>query len=143
MEREARRARPGSRSGGDPFEALRALVQRAERDVNELLTGLTRGGVFGSALGAWQRAELGARRAARGAFGWWFASLNLPTRSDVLRLGRRLAEIEQQLARLEDELAASRPREPAARTDTGARPARTRKPPLRPHGPPAPPRVPS
>lgn len=145
MERDAQRQpRREKVAGFDPFEALRSLVQRAERDLNRALTELSRGGAFGTAAGAWQRAELGARRAARGAFGWWFASLNLPTRSDVIRLGRRLAEIEKQLARLESSLdAASADRTPPFATrrparlqrdgsvgDTAGRPRRTRKPPL-------------
>lgn len=149
MERDARRrTRAGKTAAFDPFEALRGLVQRAERDLNDALTGLSRGDAFGTAAGAWQRAELGLRRGARGLFGWWFSSLNLPTRSDVIRLGRRLAEIEKQLARLEGNLGASpasaaasaaRTRAPrrrhddAASADTGERPRRTRKPP-----PPAP-----
>jgi len=144
MERDAKRRRTSA--APDPLDALRALLERGERDLNALLNRVSGTERASAIAGLLQRADLGFRRAARGALGTWFASWNLPTRSDVIRLGKRLAEIEKTLARLEARLDAAGPTPPRERARTAARtparigalrdaadarPPRTRKPPLR------------
>jgi hypothetical protein len=73
-----------------------------------------------------------------------FESINLPTRTDVIRMGKMLAQIEQRLTQLENAQRQNAPREHAAREVNGVerprpmqaqaatdrpRPPRTRRPP--------------
>jgi hypothetical protein len=130
--------------GWDPLKGLRDLLDQGERSLNELLAersaserqNAIRGRIGNLVLDAQKRNwELWAR---------WFHTINLPTRTDVIRMGKVLAQLEQRLTHLETSLrnverrlaadaprANGRPAHPptVVTASDRPRPARTRRPP--------------
>jgi len=118
----------------DPLEALRGLLDDGERLLNELLSSRSAEGDTSALRSRLVDASMDARRRFRDGWGRTFQTINLPTRTDVIRLGKRVAEVEDGIARIEAQLrrierAVAPDARPAARSATGARPKRTRQPP--------------
>ena len=122
----------------DPLQALRQLLDQGERTLNQILaerSTLDRRNELRARL---SRAMLDARRTNWRNWGRLFEAINLPTRTDVIRLGKTLGQLEQRLSQLENALRAEgrsppsrepkRPGMAPAATDR-PRPRRTRKPP--------------
>jgi hypothetical protein len=76
---------------------------------------------------------LNMQRNMNEAMGRWFSAMNLPTRTDVLSLANRLADIEDRLGGIEQGLSKLAPKAASAPkpATAAARPARTRKPPAK------------
>jgi hypothetical protein len=114
----------------DPFDLFRGLASRLERGLEQAAgrgvrsDGFTR--VMHQALGV----SLLARRLSRQAQDGLLGALNLPSRSDLLKLGERLQALEDRVIGLSADLGARR----AGRALAAPRPAltappRTKKPP--------------
>jgi hypothetical protein len=132
----------GSARSWDPLQSLRQLLDQGERSLNEILAERSARDRNNAARSLLSRVLLDAQRLNWRVWGSVFETINLPTRTDVIRLGKTLAQLEQRLTQLENGLraseraasahepaAAKRPTlTPPAATDR-ARPRRTRKPP--------------
>ena len=128
----ARRDRPT-----DPLQALREMIDSGERLLNELLSERSAEGDVSALRSRLADASMDAQRRFRDGWGRTFQTINLPTRTDVIRLGKRIAEVEDGVARIEAQLRRiERVVAPDARPDAsaggGARPKRTRQPASRP-----------
>ena len=115
----------------DPFQIWRDWVSQSERQWNDFFNEMMATEQFGESMGQMTQTYLTMQRNMSEAFGRYFVSLNLPTRTDVLTLGNRLVEIEDRLSKIEaqlEKMAATEGQEedgPSPRK----KPARTRKPP--------------
>jgi hypothetical protein len=134
-----------SSRGWDPLQSLRELLDRAERSLNEVLAERSGGDRRNELRSLLSRVVLDAQRLHWRIWGRAFETINLPTRTDVIRMGKTLAQIEQRLTQLENALrgAARQPDRPAGRAIEGERerrptaqtatdrprPSRTRRPP--------------
>jgi hypothetical protein len=119
----------------DPFQTLREWLDRAERSLNQRLADRSAGVDASRVRGRLSQAALDLQKVVWELWARYFQSINLPTRTDILRLGKRLAEIEDAIARLEAQLRnAESPRPSASESPRAApsaahRPPRTRRPP--------------
>jgi len=124
-----RRERPS-----DPLQALREMLDNGERLLNELLSNRSAEGSSSELRARLLDASMDTRRRFRDGWGRTFQTINLPTRTDILRLGKRIAEVEDGIARIEAQLrriehVIAPDARPAAPTGGGAGPKRTRRPP--------------
>lgn len=126
--------------GWDPLQSLRQLLDQGERSLNEILAERSARDRNNAARSLLSRVLLDAQRLNWRVWGSVFETINLPTRTDVIRLGKTLAQLEQRLTQLENGLRASEraasahesaPKRaiPTAPATDRARPRRTRKPP--------------
>lgn len=113
----------------DPFQLWRDWLTQSERQWNEFFNQMMGTEEFGRAMGAMMDAYLNTQRTFSDAFGRYFSSINVPTRTDVLTLGNRLTEIEERLASIESLLRGMAPAEPAEPPAPAPRPPRTKRPP--------------
>ena len=116
------------------LQALREMLDNGERLLNELLSERSAEGNASALRSRLSDASMDAQRRFRDAWGRTFQTINLPTRTDVIRLGKRIAEVEDGVARIEAQLRRiERVVAPEARSGApaggGARPKRTRRPP--------------
>lgn len=129
-----------SARGWDPLQSLRQLLDQGERSLNEILAERSTRDRNNAARGLVSRLLLDAQRLNWRVWGSVFETINLPTRTDVIRLGKTLTQLEQRLTQLENGLRASEraasAHDPAPKraslTPPAAdrpRPRRTRKPP--------------
>src|SRR5262245_44796859 len=124
--------------GFDPLQGLRELLDKGERSLNEVLAQGSTSERSQAVRSGLSRILLDAQRRNWELWGRWFRTINVPTRSDVIRLGKTLAQLEQRMAQMEAALhrlerrsgAANEPPRPAAAGDR-PRPSRTRLPPSR------------
>lgn len=125
--------------GWDPLQSLRQLLDQGERNLNEILAERSARERSNAVRSLLSRVLLDAQRLNWRVFGSIFETINLPTRTDVIRLGKTLAQLEQRLTQLENGLraqeraaSAHEPKRasltPPPATDR-PRPRRTRKPP--------------
>lgn len=119
----------------DPLQALRDLLDNAERRLNEVLSEWSAREDMSALRARISDATLETQKRAWEMWARYFQAINLPTRTDIIRLGKRLAEIEQSLARIEAQLrgleragssSEGRPLSPGVGPE---RPRRTRRPP--------------
>lgn len=131
-------AEPGAQQGWDPLQALRQLLDRGERSLNEILAERSAGDRRNELRSLLSRVVLDARRVNWRVWGRVFETVNLPTRTDVIRMAKTLAQIEQRLTHLENAQregiahanGVERPRPTQAQTSSDRpRPPRTRRPP--------------
>jgi hypothetical protein len=126
--------------GWDPLQGLRELLDQGERTLNETLAERSASERRNAIRGRISNLLLDAQKRNWELWGRWFQAINVPTRTDVLRMGKVLTQLEQRLTQLETSLksverrlgaegarAAVKPQAPPA-TDR-PRPARTRRPP--------------
>jgi len=126
------------RRGFDPLQGLRELLDKGERSLNEALAQRSTSDRSQAVRSGLSRILLDAQKANWDLWGRWFRTINVPTRSDVIRLGKTLTQLEQRMAQLETSLrklerrngAADERPAPRAANDR-PRPPRTRLPPSR------------
>jgi hypothetical protein len=117
-------------AASDPFQVWREWVDQAERQLNSALSEMMETERFSKSSGRMLDLMLGFQSTMSSATQRYFSTLNLPTRTDVLQLGDRLASIEERLGLIEQALSALVPETAGRRTATAApRPRRTRQPP--------------
>ena len=117
----------------DPLQALREMLDDGERRLNELISNTSAEDSPSALRSRLVDVSMDTQRRLRDAWGRTFSTINLPTRTDVIRLGKRIAEVEDGVARIEAQLrrierAVAPDARPAAPSG-GARPKRTRRPP--------------
>ncbi len=126
------------REAFDPLKALRDLLDRGERRVNEILSEFGARDEVNALRARFSEAALDAQKRSWEVWARYFQSINLPTRTDVIRLGKRISELEEGIARIEALLRRSNRRLTSSGEDlaTGAPtrsrsggPRRTRRPP--------------
>jgi len=115
----------------DPFQRFREIVDSAERELNELFAERSARDDANKRRARFSDFSLDAQKRISELWGRTFHGMNLPTREDVVGLGKRIAEVESALARIETALRdLARSREPASRSEPPvARVPRTRVPP--------------
>lgn len=127
----------GTRSW-DPLQSLRQLLDQGERNLNEILAERSAREGRNELRGTLSRLALDAQRLNWRVWGRLFETINLPTRTDVIRLGKSLAQLEHRLTQIENSLRHAEHAAPATeprRASVSAppsdrpRPRRTRKPP--------------
>ncbi len=112
----------------DPMQMWREWVDQSERQWNTVLNEFMSTEEFGQASSKMMEAFLGMQSSMSEATQRYFSALNLPTRSDVLSLGDRLAAIERTLAELSSRLEAVQPAGSTTRkAPSRPRPRRTKK----------------
>jgi hypothetical protein len=129
---------PKSR-GFDPLQGLRELLDKGERSLNEALAQRSMGDRSQAVRSGLSRILLDAQKRNWELWGRWFRTINVPTRSDVIRLGKTLNQLEQRMAQIEGSLRRLERRDgteearpaPAHAASDRPRPARTRLPPSR------------
>jgi hypothetical protein len=112
------------------MERFRELVTEWERGFDALANRFMGTDEFSRAMNQLQNMQLGMQKAFTEAMAKHLASLNLPSRDDVLRVGQAVHEVDMRLARLEqklDEVARAAGVPPPAPPRQG--PPRTRRPP--------------
>jgi hypothetical protein len=131
-----RTAERTAEQGWDPLRALRELLDRGERSLNEILAERSAGDRRNELRSLLSRVALDAQRVNWRLWGRLFETINLPTRTDVIRMGKALAQIEQRLTQLEiaqrEARSSERPPEARAHAQVASdrpRPLRTRRPP--------------
>jgi hypothetical protein len=137
--RETRKSR-----GWDPLQSLRELLDQGERSLNEVLAERSASERRNALRGRVSNLLLDAQKRNWEMWARWFQTINLPTRTDVIRLGKVLTQLEQRMSQLESglkaverrvgvaERASALPRgNGAAPVSDRPRPARTRRPPSR------------
>jgi polyhydroxyalkanoic acid synthase PhaR subunit len=115
--------------GSDPFSSWREWLNESERQWNSFLNGVMGTDQFGQFLGQFTNLFMQMQKNIGESVEKYLTSLNLPKRTDVLDLGRRLAAIEERLAAIET--ATVRPSENGAAREAAdfvSRPPRTKKP---------------
>jgi hypothetical protein len=129
-ERPAGSERPGAgrATQSDPLQALRDWLDRAERRLNERLAERSARDDMSRVRGRLSEIALDVQKVIWGLWGRYFQSINLPTRTDILRLGRRLAELEESIARIDAQLRKLETPQPRA-TDLPSEPNRAHRPP--------------
>lgn len=85
----------------DPFDAWRQWLDRSEHQINELLGEFTSSSRFSKAQARMMEALLKTQQGMNKAAERSFATLNMPSRTDILDLGGRLAQVEERLANIE------------------------------------------
>jgi hypothetical protein len=129
---------PKSR-GFDPLQGLRELLDKGERSLNEVLAQRSTSDRSNAVRSGLSRILLDAQKRNWELWGRWFRAINVPTRSDVIRLGKTLTQLEQRMSQLEGTLRRLERRPgaddarpvPAPALSDRPRPARTRLPPSR------------
>lgn len=124
-----------SRTGiPDPFAAFRQFLDEGEREMNRVLADQSTSDDSKASRARSANANLDMQNVFLNMWGRYFESINLPSRSDVLRLGDRLSRVEEGIARIEDRIRMLEASGGAA-TKVGEesagerRPKRTRRPP--------------
>ena len=121
----------------DPLKALRDLLDRGERRINEILSECSAGEGANALRSRLSELSLDAQKRSWEFWARYFQSINLPTRTDIIELGKRVSEVEDGVARIEAQLRSLSERMPspgeraatAARSKSGTGPRRTRRPP--------------
>ena len=126
------------REAFDPLKALRDLLDRGERRINEILSDFGARDDVNALRSRLSEAALDAQKRSWEVWARHFQSINLPTRTDVIRLGNRISEVEEGIARIEAQLQRLSWRQTSSGEDLGAGappkgrprgPRRTRRPP--------------
>ncbi len=115
----------------DPFQLWRDWVANSERQWNSFLNNAMATDEFSAVLGRGMDVYLAMQKNLNEVMGRYFTALNVPSRSDVLTLGDRLAAVEEKLAGLEvsiNRLVAAQGSAPAANSISAPKPPRTKQP---------------
>lgn len=113
----------------DPTQRFRELITEWERGFDALANKFMGSDEFSRTMNQFQSLQLGAQKAFAEAMAKQLATLNLPSREDVLRLGEAVHEVDRRLARLESSLADIAGAVGAAPPRERPGPKRTRRPP--------------
>jgi polyhydroxyalkanoic acid synthase PhaR subunit len=112
----------------DPMAAWRAFVTQSEQQWNTFLNQAMGSDQYSQTLGRMMEMYAGMQKTMADQMAKYLGALNMPTRSDVMTLGDRLAMIEDRLAGIERMLARA-DGAPAGSTAQEGRPPRTKQPP--------------
>ena len=115
-------------SSGDPFAAWREWLGQSERQWNTFFNDVMGSAPYTEAQGRLMEMYLAMQKHMADAMGRSLTALDIPTRSDVLGLGERLAAIEHRLTAIETHLAQLGGGPGEATASPAPRPARTRQP---------------
>jgi polyhydroxyalkanoic acid synthase PhaR subunit len=95
---------------GDPFEAWRKFYEANEQIWSKAARETTNTEAFAEAQGRMLETFLAFQKTARDTMSAQLATMNLPSRDDVARLGELIVGLEEKVDRLEDRLATIAPR---------------------------------
>ncbi|MGH2608895.1 MAG: poly(R)-hydroxyalkanoic acid synthase subunit PhaE, partial [Tepidiformaceae bacterium] len=117
----------------DPLEMWRNWLSESERQWNGFLNQAMATDEFSQTMGKFMDVYLNMQKSMSEAMGRYLTAMNIPTRTDVLALGDRLAAVEERLAGVEAAVAKAATSGAKAAAGNGGpapkpRPARTRKP---------------
>ncbi len=123
----------------DPIRIWREWLVKSEKQWSDHLTEMMGDERFSKGMGRYVQEGLHSHRMFSDGMAQYLATLNLPSRADVLDLGDRLSQIEETLAGLQVEIRDQRAQLTklansggiAAPGDAPARPSRTKQPPKR------------
>ena len=113
----------------DPMDAFRDLVGQWERGVNQIANQAMGNEQFSRAMHGLSSAAFGARAGVGEAMEKYLATLNLPSRADIVSIGERLQAIETQVARLTELVVLIAGANSASASTAHSKPKRTRQPP--------------
>jgi len=97
----------------DPFEVWRKFYDANEAVWSKAAKETTSSEAFAEMQGRMLETFLSFQKSARDAMNAQLATLNLPSRDDVARLGEIIVGLEEKIDRIEDHLASLAPRPPA------------------------------
>ena len=112
----------------DPMAAWRAFVTQSEQQWNAFLNQAMGSDQYSQTLGRMMEMYAGMQKTMADQMAKYLGALNMPTRSDVMTLGDRLAMIEDRLAGIERMLARVDGLVQSGGSQPG-RPPRTKQPP--------------
>ena len=112
----------------DPAAAWRAWLTQSEQQWNAFLNQVMGTDQYTQSMGRMMEAYATIQKNMAEGMSRYLGALNMPTRTDILSLGDRLAMIEDRLAGIERMLAESG-RGAGANDGAGFRPPRTKRPP--------------
>ena len=96
---------PAQRSpASDPLSSWREWMTQRETQLNSLFNDLMSTEGYGRVLGLVTKALVSMQKSTSEGMERYFTALSLPTRSDVIDLGERLATIESRLLAIESSL---------------------------------------
>ena len=115
----------------DPFSIWRDLVSQWEKSVNSAANESMASDQFSSSMNKALGASVQAQQLMSEAMSRYLATLNLPSREDVIGIGERLQSIEAHLSRVVELLEAfpRRKRRWRAASQAAPMPPRTKRPP--------------
>jgi hypothetical protein len=118
----------------DPVRLWREWYQKSEKSWNDAVTKILGDDRFAKSMGKYMQEALHAQRMFTESMAKWLASLNFPSRSDVLTLSDRVGKLEDAIAGLQVEVRQLHRGLADRGLATGAtlqvvRPKRTKKPP--------------
>ena len=113
----------------DPMAAWRAFVTQSEQQWNAFLNQAMGSDQYSQTLGRMMEMYAGMQKSMADQMARYLGALNMPTRSDVMTLGDRLAMIEDRLAGIERMLARVEGLAPGGSAAASERPPRTKQPP--------------
>lgn len=117
-------------SPSDPVASWREWMSQSESRLNSLFNEVMATDGYGRVLGGLTKVFVSMQKSMSEGMERYFTALSLPTRSDVVDLGKRLSMIESRLLSIENsllKLAGPDPHEGQTRT-ASPRPPRTKKP---------------
>ncbi|MFO1115450.1 MAG: poly(R)-hydroxyalkanoic acid synthase subunit PhaE [Beijerinckiaceae bacterium] len=119
-----------------PLDAFRDFVGQWERGVNQFANEAMGNEQFARLMHGATSAAAGAKAGLGEAMERYLATMNLPSRADIVSIGERLQAIEAQLNRLSEIVAtmATADNSSTMATSLAPKPRRTRKPPPRSEG---------
>jgi hypothetical protein len=117
-------------SAGEAFASWRDWVAQSETQLNKLLNDVMGTDGYTRVLGGLTKVFVSMQKNTGEALERYFTALSLPTRSDVVELGRRLSMIESRLTAMEAILGrvAGGGASAGGSSTTAPRPPRTKKP---------------
>lgn len=128
-------------AGMDPLTMWRDWVTQSENQWNAFFNQAMATDEFSQTMGRFMDVYVNMQKTMNDVMGRYLTAANLPTRTDILALGDRLAAIEERLIGLEangaraaaagGKATAAAGAKPTAAAAPGKRPARTRKPPAK------------
>ena len=117
----------------DPSATWRELISTWEKNVNSIANQTMASEEFSGASNQMMNATLKVQQAMGSAMATYLATLNLPSRADIIALGERLQAMETYLSRIALALEETRPvatrKRPATKVARRNRPPRTKRPP--------------
>jgi type II secretory pathway component PulF len=114
------------KSASDPLALWRGMVSQWEKNVNELANKNMATDQFSGSMNQMLNAMLQGQQSMGEVMARYLASLNLPSRSDLLSLGEQLGAIETQLSHIAQLLERQNGSQVATSVKT---PPRTKRPP--------------
>jgi polyhydroxyalkanoic acid synthase PhaR subunit len=96
---------PQTQQPPDPLAVWREWLTQSERQWNAFLNEVMGTEQFSQSMGRFMDVYLNMQKSMNDLMGRYFTAINVPTRTDVLALGDRLAAIEERLESIESKVA--------------------------------------